>query len=179
VSMAKWARFCISTIARRCQVARSKAGSCEVYAFHGLSRVDTTPIRFRACRRHIFLKFSNAGAEVPVPCTKCCRKKPRNFMDPSALVHHSLQDGAHQLIQLLCHHCTVSSRLRQVHKMSRPWTAAGYNGPYNCRKTCLNIFSTRIRPLRGWSIATGPCPCTGFPPLWSVSLEVRFLRRMP
>jgi hypothetical protein len=38
----------------------------------------------------------------------------------------SLQYSAHQLVQLLCHHCTVSSRLRsEVHKTSRPWTAAG------------------------------------------------------
>jgi hypothetical protein len=78
-----------SSIARRCQVARSKAGSCEVYAFRGLSRVGTTPIRSRACRQHIFLKIAKAGAEVPRPCTGCCRKKPRNSMATIALVDPS------------------------------------------------------------------------------------------
>jgi hypothetical protein len=69
VSMAKWATHSASPIARRCQVARSKTGSCEINAFHGLYRVGTTPIRSGACRRHIFLKFSKAGAaEVPGPC---------------------------------------------------------------------------------------------------------------
>ena len=75
--------------ARRGQVARSKAGSCEVYAFRGLSRVGTTPIRSGACRRHIFLKISKAGAEVPGPCTGCCGMKPKNFMATTALVDHS------------------------------------------------------------------------------------------
>jgi hypothetical protein len=45
VSMANWNRLCIPTNPRRGQVARSKAGSCEVYAIRGLSRVGTTPIR--------------------------------------------------------------------------------------------------------------------------------------
>jgi hypothetical protein len=41
------------------------------------------------CRRHIFLKLSKAGAEVPGPCTGCCRTKPKNFMDTIALVGRS------------------------------------------------------------------------------------------
>jgi hypothetical protein len=63
----------------RC-LARSKAGSSEVYVFRGLSRVGTTPIRSGSCRGHIFLKIAKAGAEVPGPCTGCCRTKPRNFV---------------------------------------------------------------------------------------------------
>jgi hypothetical protein len=78
-----------SPIARRCQVARSKAGSCEVYVFRGLSRVGKTPIRSGACRRHTFLNFSKSGAEVPGPCIGCCRKKPRNLMATIALVDPS------------------------------------------------------------------------------------------
>ena len=78
-----------SEIARRCQVARSKAGSSEVYAFRGLSRVGTIPIRSRSCHRHIFLKIAKAGAEVPGSCTGCCRKKPRNSMATIALVDPS------------------------------------------------------------------------------------------
>jgi hypothetical protein len=37
--------------------------------------------------------------------------------------HHclgrSLQDSAHQLVQLLCHYCTVSSRLRCTKRAGR------------------------------------------------------------
>ena len=47
VSMAKWARFCICNRQEMPGIARIKAGSCEVYAFRGLSRVGTTPIRSR------------------------------------------------------------------------------------------------------------------------------------
>jgi hypothetical protein len=80
VSMAKRARFCICNRQEpRCQVARSKAGSCEVYAFRGLSRVGTALIRSGACRRHIFLKIAKAGAEVPGPCTECCRTRSRGI----------------------------------------------------------------------------------------------------
>jgi hypothetical protein len=90
--------------------ARPEAPS-GVYVFRGLCRVGTTPIRSGSCRRHIFLKTAKAGAEVPGPCTGCCRQKPRNSMATIALVDPSLQDSAHQLVQLLCHHCTVNSRL--------------------------------------------------------------------
>jgi hypothetical protein len=78
-----------SEIARRCQVARSKAGTSEVYVFRGLSRVGTTPIRSGSCRRHVFLKIAKAGAEVPGPCTGCCRTKPRNSVATIALVDRS------------------------------------------------------------------------------------------
>jgi hypothetical protein len=37
--MAKWAIDSASAIARTCQIARSKAGSCEVYVFRGLPPV--------------------------------------------------------------------------------------------------------------------------------------------
>jgi hypothetical protein len=85
--------------ARRGQIARSKAGSSEVFVFRGLSRVGTTPIRSGACRRHIFLKIAKAGAEVPAgPCTGCCRTKPRNFVATTALVDRSSKYSAHQLV---------------------------------------------------------------------------------
>jgi hypothetical protein len=81
VSMAKWARFCIPNRHRRFRVARSTAGRCEVYAFRGLSRVGTDPLGG--------LKIAKASAEVPGPCTECCRTKPRNFVATIALVDHS------------------------------------------------------------------------------------------
>jgi hypothetical protein len=99
-------------IARRGQVARSKAGSSEVYVFRGLSRVGTTPIHLGALSpAYIFLNTAKAGAEVPGPCTGCCRTKPRNFVATTALVDRS-STVLTSWSQLLCHHCIVSSRLR-------------------------------------------------------------------
>jgi hypothetical protein len=43
VSMAKWARFCIRNRQEMSGSSEQATCSCEVCAFHGLSRVGTTP----------------------------------------------------------------------------------------------------------------------------------------
>jgi hypothetical protein len=62
----------------------------------------------------------------------------------------SLQDSAHQLVQLLCHHALHRHLATEVHKTSRPWTTAGYNGgPENYPKTCVNILFDANSPCAG------------------------------
>jgi hypothetical protein len=94
LSMAKWARFCILN---RQEMPGSSEQDRKLRGLSMHSAVSPALARPRscrgihsgACRRHISLKFSKAGAEVPGPCTECCRTKPRNFVAIIALVGRS------------------------------------------------------------------------------------------
>jgi hypothetical protein len=129
VSMAKWARFCIPNrqVARRCQVARSKAGSCEV---HGPCVIPRSLPRWR--------DPDPLGGLSPAYIPENRKGRRRGARD----MYRVLSDEAGEFRGCHCLGRSLPPGQRspvgptpvpplrrhlatEVHKTSRPWTAAG------------------------------------------------------
>jgi hypothetical protein len=123
VGMAKWATNRIRNRQARGGHAlpRSKAGSCEIYALRGLSRVGTTPIRSGACRRYILLKFSKKGRCGGARAMYRVQSEEAEEFYGCHCLGRSLQDSAHQLVQLLWLPPLHRQLTTEVHKTSSPW----------------------------------------------------------
>ena len=110
VSMAKWARFCI------CKRQEMSGSSEQGRKLRGLCIPRSLP------RWHDPDPLAGLSpAYIPENCKGRrggARAMYRVLSEEAEEFHgyhclgRSLQDSAHQLVQLLCHHCTVSSRLR-------------------------------------------------------------------
>ena len=124
VYMAKWARFCISNrqeMPGSSEQGRELRGLCiprSLPRWHDPDPLGGLSPAYIPENR----KGRRGGARA---MHRVLSDEAEEFRGYHCL-GRSLQDSAHQLVQLLCHHCTASSRLRCTKRAGHgPWTAAG------------------------------------------------------
>jgi hypothetical protein len=90
---------------------------------------DRTDSLGGAVARHISLKFSKAGAGVCQCHMYLVLSEETEELHGYHCLGRFLQDSAHQLIQLLCGHCAISSQLRSTKRAGHGRPHAGSHGP--------------------------------------------------
>jgi hypothetical protein len=152
VSMAKWARFCICNrqeMPGSSEQDRPLQGLCiprsllrwhELDPLGGLLPAYVPEIR----------KGRRGGARASHVSGAVGRSREITCVATTALVDHSKTvPSAHQLVQLLCHHCTVSSRLRCTKRAGAYGRPRARTGHKTVVKHLRTFFRREFAFLRG------------------------------